>query len=164
MKKILILLLALFAFYQYIFYIPTSSTTSNDISYIHTENSTHKQEKETYKKPEKNISNSIITAYNEHRSDIQVNGSGHVIRILKDDLEGSRHQKFILRMESGQTLLIAHNIDLAPKILNLSKGDSIDFFGEYVWNHKGGLIHWTHHDPKGNHVAGWLKHNGRIYQ
>ncbi len=164
MKKILIPILALFAFYQYIFYIPTTPSNSHDISYIHTENSTPQQEKETYKKPEKNISNSIITAYKKHISDIQVSGSGHVVHILKDDIKGSRHQRFILRIESGQTLLIAHNIDLAPKILNLSKGDSIDFFGEYVWNNKGGLIHWTHHDPKGHHVAGWLKHNHRIYQ
>ncbi|MFN9385947.1 MAG: DUF3465 domain-containing protein [Cyanobacteriota bacterium] len=25
-------------------------------------------------------------------------------------------------------------------------------------------MHWTHHDPDGNHVAGWLKHNGIVYQ
>jgi hypothetical protein len=98
------------------------------------------------------------------QSNIQVEGSGSVIKILRDDLEGSRHQKFIIELSSGQTLLISHNIDLAPRIDSLSKGDSIEFFGEYEWNDRGGVVHWTHHDPGGRHVAGWIRHEGTIYQ
>ncbi|QOY51204.1 DUF3465 domain-containing protein [Candidatus Sulfurimonas baltica] len=45
----------------------------------------------------------------------QMCDSGDVIRVLSDDNTGSRHQRFIIRLSSGQTLLIAHNIDLAPK-------------------------------------------------
>lgn len=107
---------------------------------------------------------SIKSAYENHQSDVQVKGSGTVVRILKDDNKGSRHQKFILKLSSGQTILIAHNIDLAPRINSISKGDQVQFYGEYEWNKKGGLVHWTHHDPKGRHVGGWLKHNGRTYQ
>lgn len=103
-------------------------------------------------------------AYRQHSSNIQVHGKGTVIRILPDDLDGSRHQKFIVKMPGGQTLLLAHNIDLAPQINGLKLGDTVEFFGEYEWNAKGGVIHWTHHDPDGNHVAGWLRHQGRTYQ
>jgi len=106
----------------------------------------------------------ITDAYQNRLSDIQVSGSGKVSRILRDDNEGSRHQRFILRLSSGQTLLIAHNIDLAPKINTLQKGDVVQFFGEYEWNSKGGVVHWTHHDPGGSHVGGWLVHNGRKYE
>jgi len=95
---------------------------------------------------------------------VQVKGSGTVIRILKDDNQGSRHQKFILKLSSGQTILVAHNIDLAPRINSISKGDSVQFYGEYEWNNKGGVVHWTHRDPNGNHIGGWLKHNRRVYQ
>jgi len=109
--------------------------------------------------------NQVITdAYQNRLSDIQVSGSGKVSRILRDDNEGSRHQRFILRLSSGQTLLIAHNIDLAPKINTLQKGDVVQFYGEYEWNSKGGVVHWTHHDPGGRHVGGWLKHDGRRYE
>ena len=109
-------------------------------------------------------SQSLQNAYRNHQSDIQVEGSGVVIRILSDDTHGSRHQRFILKLLSGQKLLVAHNIDLAPKITSLRKGDTVEFNGEYEWNAKGGVIHWTHHDPNGRHTNGWLKHNGRKYQ
>ncbi len=103
-------------------------------------------------------------AYQSQQSDVQVRGSGVVIRVLRDDNVGSSHQKFILKLESRQTLLVAHNIDLAPRVANLNVGDRIEFNGEYEWNSKGGVLHWTHHDPQGRHEGGWLKHNGRTYQ
>ncbi|MCG6864780.1 MAG: DUF3465 domain-containing protein [Thiogranum sp.] len=106
----------------------------------------------------------LSSAYQNRKSDIQVSGTGVVIRNLTDDTSGSRHQKFILKLSSGQTLLISHNIDLAPRINSLRKGDAVDFYGEYEWNSKGGLVHWTHHDPRGNHIGGWLKHNSATYQ
>ena len=106
----------------------------------------------------------VSRAFDTRKSNVQVRGSGRVDRVLSDDLVGSRHQRFILRLPSGQTVLVAHNIDLAPKITSLSKGDSVEFYGEYEWNAKGGVIHWTHHDPKGSHVGGWLKSGGRTYQ
>ena len=108
--------------------------------------------------------NAIGRAFNSRTSDIQVEGEGVVSRILSDDLNGSRHQRFIVRLGTGQTVLITHNIDLAPRIDGLREGDMVAFNGEYVWNAEGGVIHWTHHDPQGRHVTGWIKHKGRTYQ
>lgn len=112
-----------------------------------------------------NSTDSIIKqAFHNRTSNLQVSGSGVVVSSLPDDLDGSRHQKFILRLSSGQTLLVAHNIDLAPRINSLGRGDRISFNGEYEWNAKGGVLHWTHHDPAGRHESGWLQHEGRKYQ
>jgi hypothetical protein len=108
--------------------------------------------------------NALEDAYKNGQSDIQVRGQGTVVEILRDDLDGSRHQRFILKLDSGQTVLISHNIDLAPRVDALRAGHTVEFFGEYEWNPKGGVVHWTHHDPNGRHVAGWLKHQGRTYQ
>ncbi|HEY4714128.1 MAG TPA: DUF3465 domain-containing protein [Aquirhabdus sp.] len=93
-----------------------------------------------------------------------VEGKGTVVKILKDDNNGSRHQRFILRLDSGQTVLVTHNIDLAPRIEVLNEGDTVIFKGEFVSNDKGGVIHWTHRDPQGRHEGGWLKRNGKVYQ
>lgn len=94
----------------------------------------------------------------------QVQGEGVIVKILPDDKKGSRHQKFLLELSSGQTILIAHNIDLAPRVASIAAGDTIAFNGEYEWTEKGGVVHWTHRDPDGRHEAGWLKAGGITYQ
>ena len=103
-------------------------------------------------------------AFDNQQSDIQVQGEGIVIRLLSDDLVAPRHQRFIIRISPKQTLLIAHNIDIANRVQNLQENSVIEFYGEYDWNAEGGVIHWTHHDPSGRHVPGWLKYAGKTYQ
>ena len=104
-----------------------------------------------------------VQSVEQWRSGQQVSGGGKVLRILTDDNSGDRHQRFILKMISGQTVLIAHNIDLAPRIRPLKEDDFVLFYGQFEENAQGGLIHWTHRDPQGRHVDGWLEHNGRRY-
>jgi len=106
----------------------------------------------------------IKAAHEQRQSNVQVQGSGRVKAILRDDNDGSRHQKFILVLKNGLSILVAHNIDLASKIPNLKKGDVVEFYGEYEYNPKGGVLHWTHRDPQSRHESGWLKHDGQIYQ
>jgi hypothetical protein len=106
----------------------------------------------------------IENAYANRIGNLQVAGQGTVVKQLADDTNGSRHQRFIVRLASGRTLLVSHNIDLAPRIDALRAGDAVAFEGEYEWNPKGGVIHWTHHDPQGRHAAGWIRHAGRTYQ
>lgn len=103
-------------------------------------------------------------AFVNRRSNQQLEGQGTVVKVLADDNDGSRHQRFIVRLGSGRTLLVAHNIDLAKRIETLRDGDTVAFYGEYEWNAKGGVMHWTHHDPQGRHPDGWIRHNGQTYQ
>jgi hypothetical protein len=106
----------------------------------------------------------LAAAFENRQSNIQVQGSGRVSKVLADDNKGSRHQRFIVQLASGQSLLVAHNIDLAPRVPSIEVGDLVQFNGEYEWNERGGVIHWTHHDPQGVHEAGWIKHEGQTYQ
>jgi hypothetical protein len=106
----------------------------------------------------------LARAFERRARNLQVQGQGIVQRVLSDDDDGSRHQRFVVALASGQTLLIAHNIDLAPRVVGLREGDVVSFSGEYEWNPEGGVIHWTHRDPGKRHPAGWIKHNGRVYQ
>ena len=106
----------------------------------------------------------IENAFAKRIGNLQVAGQGTVVKMLPDDNDGSRHQRFIVRLGSGRTLLMSHNIDLAQRIDSLRVGDAVDFYGEYEWNAKGGVIHWTHRDPQGRHPAGWIRHGGQTYQ
>ncbi|OLO04435.1 DUF3465 domain-containing protein [Salinicola socius] len=103
-------------------------------------------------------------AFDTHEEGFWIEAAGRVVRVLPDDRQGSRHQRIIVALETGQTLLIAHNIDLAPRIEYVEPGDRLRFRGEYVWNAQGGVIHWTHHDPDGSGAGGWLEHRGRRYR
>ena len=107
---------------------------------------------------------SAYDSQTQFRPGARVETSGVVERVLGDDNSGSRHQRFIVRLASGQTLLIAHNIDIAPRVAGLARGDTASFAGIYEPNNKGGVVHWTHHDPSGRHEAGWIEHKGRRYQ
>jgi hypothetical protein len=122
----------------------------------------------------------IVQAFKGKKSNVFVEGSGVVKKLLADDNKGSRHQKFLVTISDEQTLLFAHNIDLAPRLDTLAVGDAVTFRGEYVYNPKGGVMHWTHHDPSGRQennspqgeirapqgekVGGWIMHNGQKYE
>lgn len=105
----------------------------------------------------------LAEAFREQRSGIMVEAAGTVERLLADDLEGSRHQRLIVRLAAGQTVLVSHNIDLAPRV-PAALGDRLDFRGQYEWNDRGGVVHWTHADPQGRRPGGWLRHDGRTYR
>jgi hypothetical protein len=106
----------------------------------------------------------ILRLFEEHRSDQQIAGTGTVVRLLEDDDDGSRHQRFIVELGNGLTLLVAHNIDIAPRLDGLRVGDSVGFTGEYEYNDEGGVVHWTHHDPEGQHPPGQLSWDGQTFQ
>ncbi|MCC5821770.1 MAG: DUF3465 domain-containing protein [Phycisphaerales bacterium] len=89
--------------------------------------------------------------------------TGEVVRLLPDDQDGSRHQRFILRLQSGRTVLIAHNIDLSEPV-PVEVGDRVVVRGDFEWNNSGGTIHWTHLDPRRTREGGWIKHDGKRYQ
>ena len=90
-------------------------------------------------------------------SNIQIKGEGIVTSVLNDDIIGRKHQRFVLELAHHKTLLILNNIDIFPRLEPLEVGDRVEFYGEYIWNRHGGILHWTHHDPKGIRADGYVK-------
>ena len=88
---------------------------------------------------------------------------GTVQRLLRDDTKRPRHQRFVVRVDAGTTVLIAHNIDLAPRV-PLKRGDRVAFRGEYVWNAQGGIVHWTHRDRRDPKAGGWIVWKGQNFR
>ncbi|MFC3195130.1 DUF3465 domain-containing protein [Marinicella sediminis] len=105
---------------------------------------------------------SINSLFVEQAVKTWVEFEARVKRLLSDDDEGSRHQRFIVNTD-GITVLIAHNIDLAPRV-PVRPGDLIKVRGRYEWNAQGGVVHWTHHDPQNNMPGGWIQHHKKKYK
>jgi len=103
-------------------------------------------------------------AFSTNKSNIQVLQKGEIITLLADDTDGDRHQRMIVRLANNQTLLIAHNIDIGARVPAPVKGNELRFYGVYEWNSEGGVVHWTHKDPSGDHVDGWLEYDGKRYE
>ncbi|MCG8464127.1 MAG: DUF3465 domain-containing protein [Xanthomonadales bacterium] len=110
------------------------------------------------------LSKDVAAAFAQGRGDVWVLGEARVKKLLSDDTKPPRHQRFILELSSGHTVLVAHNIDLAPRVENLRVNSLLKIKGEYEWNEQGGVIHWTHHDPKGQHDGGWIEYRGQRYE
>ena len=89
-------------------------------------------------------------------SNIQIKGEGIVTSILNDDLVGRKHQRFVLELAHHKTVLVLNNIDIFPRLAPLEIGDRVEFYGEYIWNRHGGVLHWTHYDPRGIHADGYV--------
>jgi len=105
----------------------------------------------------------IRDAKEDYNSRFWMTADATVIKNLKDDTKGSQHQKFLIELAPDITLLVAHNIDLAPRA-PVAKGDKIKIKGRYEWNHRGGVVHWTHHDPKGKKEGGWIYADNRYFK
>ncbi len=101
-------------------------------------------------------------AWRREARDVPIEIRAVVVKLLKDDRAGLRHQRFLVRA-AGLSLLVAHNIDLAPRA-PVQVGDTVRLRGEYVWNDKGGVLHWTHHDPRGRHAPGFIEVRGQRVQ
>ena len=102
-------------------------------------------------------------AFEQKARDTWVVGAGTVERILRDDTKRPRHQRFVLLIDPGLTILIVHNIDLAPRV-PLRKGDTVAFRGQYVWNDQGGVVHWTHRDRRDRKAGGWIVWKGQNFR
>ncbi len=102
----------------------------------------------------------IEQAFAHRESGIPVTVDAIVEKTLRDDSNGDRHQRFLIRLPNGRKLLVAHNIDLAERV-DVSAGDPIRLHGQFEWNDRGGVLHWTHRAPRGDHPDGWIEVHGR---
>ncbi len=113
----------------------------------------------------------LRAAITQGLEDVWLTTTARVSKVLPDDNDGSRHQRFIIAIEPEarsphgmqDTVMIAHNIDLAPRA-PIQVGDTVTIRGEYIYKDNGGVIHWTHHDPRGRKQGGWIEHNGTRYE
>lgn len=105
----------------------------------------------------------LQAAYAAEQSGVMIEATGRIKKVLPDDREGDRHQKFILDIDRRHTVLVSHNIDVAPRA-PVEEGERVTVYGQYEWSEPGGVLHWTHRDPRGRREGGWIRYQGRTYE
>lgn len=103
-----------------------------------------------------------LDAQSRQAQNVTITVTGNVFRLLPDDRRGNPHERFLIKLPNGTTVLIAHNINLAPYV-PLAEGDLVTISGEFVWNPKGGVIHYTHRPTNVRHKGGYIDFNGKRY-
>jgi hypothetical protein len=72
------------------------------------------------------------------------------------------HEQFDVRADDGSTFRVVDNVSIAPRVPT-QPGDRVTVKGELIHARGTPLVHWTHHDPGGRHVDGFIELNGRFY-
>jgi hypothetical protein len=105
----------------------------------------------------------VIADQANQQSKVEVTVVARVKKLLPDDTRGLQHQKFLLILSNGTTVLIANDLTYGQRV-PIQAGDVVKIHGEYIWNRLGGLIHWTHRSDNPRHESGWIEFNGQTYQ
>ena len=85
-----------------------------------------------------------------------------VTQVLPDDVHGRRHQKWVVALADQRRVQVVYNSEFGPRV-PVVVGQIQSVAGEYIWNSKGGLLHWTHYDPRGRRPDGYVEVNGQMY-
>jgi hypothetical protein len=108
----------------------------------------------------------ICQAFNAQQSRVEVVADGTVTRDL--GLRAGRsgtHEGYLLRLNGGCNVIlkVETNVDLTGPV-PIRQGEHAIVKGEYEWTRLGGVLHWTHHDPRGRHEGGFVEVDGHTYQ
>ncbi len=106
----------------------------------------------------------------------EVTVTATVAKILPDNhnpRNGLSHEQFIIKMEDGTEVFVAHDLNYAPRV-PLTVGEDIKIKGEWIpkpnhENHGGeetiGVLHWSHHsENEKRHPSGYIEAGGQHYE
>ncbi|MDE2483427.1 MAG: DUF3465 domain-containing protein [bacterium] len=108
----------------------------------------------------------VCNDYGTQRSGDEVIATGHVIDVLGERAGRSgEHEGYLVKLDGNCDLLVKveTNTTITGPIA-LRPKERVVVKGVYIYNPLGGLIHWTHHDPRGRHVGGYVTAGGTSYQ
>ena len=108
----------------------------------------------------------VCDAYQAGRSHVEVVAQGTITRVL-GVAQGrtSPHEGFLMRLDSAcrVTVRVEANADFTGTF-PIAPGDRAVVKGEYEFYPIGGVIHWTHRDPRGRHEGGFVQVRGQTYE
>lgn len=118
--------------------------------------------------PVANEGNSVVyDAWRAQRSHVEVTASGVIARDLGTRSGVSAaHEGFLLHLAGasgrGLTVRVEANVDFTGA-MPIAAGEPVVVRGEYEFDPRGGVIHWTHRDPRGRHPDGFIQIQNKRY-
>ncbi len=104
----------------------------------------------------------VEKAFYEKQSDLMVEVSGEVVRVIDQVKNNPRHQEFQMRLPTGQLLMVVHKHGFKEWI-PLAARDRVTVRGKYQWTEMGGIIRDTQRDSSLDRMHGWIRHEGERY-
>lgn len=84
-----------------------------------------------------------------------------VTRVLGERYSSSgEHEGFLIAV-NDRVFKVEDNAGITGPI-PLRRGDAVSLLGQFECDDN--VIHWTHHDPRGRHITGYIEVNGQRYQ
>ena len=107
----------------------------------------------------------VCSAYQAGRSRVEVVADGTVTRVF-GVAPGvvSPHEGFLMRLSTGCNVIVRVEANTAfTGSFPIARGDRVTVKGEYEFYPRGGVIHWTHRDPRNRHEGGFIEIGGKTY-
>ena len=104
----------------------------------------------------------LADAYLNKESGMVAEIQGRITRLIMDQEEPAREQKFVITAINGQSLLVTHDLSKSEEV-PVAVGDTVMVRGEYVWTEPGGKLVWTTRDAGFGDRHGWIEHKGKRY-
>jgi hypothetical protein len=108
----------------------------------------------------------VCALYASGTSDAEVVAQGTVLGVLgTHNGPSGEHEGFLLKLTQQCDLMlrVETNVDITGPV-PLRAGETVTVKGQFEDDPGGGVIHWTHRDPSGRHVAGYVLAGGKYYE
>lgn len=92
----------------------------------------------------------------------ELRAAGTVVSLLGErESRSGLHEGFFVRFGNAAPVRVEDNADITG-IVPLRAGEHILIQGQYECDDD--VLHWTHHDPSGRHLAGFIEADGHTYR
>ncbi len=104
----------------------------------------------------------VEQAYYAKKSDLMVEVTGEVVRVVRPVKGSEGHQEFQLRLPNGQMVMVVRNASVEDRV-PLEASDRVPVRGKYQWTDLGGIIRGTQRDYSLDRMHGWVELDGKKY-
>ncbi|MDP3509818.1 MAG: DUF3465 domain-containing protein [Candidatus Melainabacteria bacterium] len=105
----------------------------------------------------------IIQAQSQQARKVELTVTAPIKKLLREEDYREPHQRFLLILSNGTTVLVANDLQYGT-YAPVQEGNVVRIHGEYIWNERGGVLHWTHKSDEPRHESGYIDFNGMRYQ